>query len=247
MTAPSFAGQRILITGAGKGIGRETAHWLAARGATLVALSRSAGDLALLRSELGSAVAETIAVDLADAAATRAAVARAVPCDKLVNCAGIVRVAAFIDTSVEDFDETMAVNTRAPMIVSQGLVRDWLARGVGGAIVHVSSIAARVGTPDHTAYCASKAALDAMTRVMAKELGPHGIRVNSVNPVVTLTPMAEVAWGDAAKAASMQSRIPLGRFAQPREIAAVIGFLLSDEAAMVHGTCVDVDGGFRAG
>lgn len=247
MMSPSFAGQRILVTGAGKGIGRETVRWLAARGATLVALSRDAGDLAALRDELGDAVAETLAVDLADAAATREAAARAVPCDKLVNCAGIVRVAAFVDTTIDEFDQTIAVNTRAPMIVAQALVRDWLARGVGGAIVNVSSIAAQIGTPEHTAYCASKAALDAMTRVMAKELGPHGIRVNSVNPVVTLTPMAEVAWSDVAKAAAMQSRIPLGRFAQPSEIAAVIGFLLSDEAAMVHGTCVDVDGGFRAG
>ncbi len=247
MAFPSFAGQRILVSGAGKGIGRETVRWLAARGAKLVALSRDAADLAALREELGDAVTETIAVDLADAAATRDAISRAVPCDKLVNCAGMVRVAAFVDTTVSDFDETLAVNTRAPMIVSQVLVRDWLARGVGGAIVNVSSIAAQVGTPEHTAYCASKAALDAMTRVMARELGPSGIRVNSVNPVVTLTPMAEVAWSDEARAAAMRARIPLGRFAQPAEISAVIGFLLSDDAAMVHGTCVDVDGGFRAG
>ena len=247
MTSPRFAGQRILVTGAGKGIGRETVRLLAAQGASVVAMSRDAGDLAALRRELGDAVAETIAVDLADAAATRDAAARALPCDKLVNCAGIVRMAAFVDATVADFDETMAVNARAPMLVSQALVRDWLARGVGGVIVNVSSIAAHVGTPEHTAYCASKGALDAMTRVMAKELGGHGIRVNSVNPVVTLTPMAKVAWSDPAKAAAMQSRIPLGRFAQPGEIAAVIAFLLSDEAAMVHGTCVDVDGGFRAG
>ncbi len=247
MTPLSFEGQRILVTGAGKGIGRETVRWLAARGATLVALSRDAADLAALRGELGDAVAETIAVDLADAVATRDAVSCVVPCDKLVNCAGIVRVSSFVDTTVSDYDETLAVNARAPMIVSQALVRDWLARRVSGAIVNVSSIAARVGTPGHLAYCASKAALDAMTRVMAIELGPHGIRINSVNPVVTLTPMAAVAWSDVTRAAAMEARIPLGRFAQPAEIVAVIGFLLSDDAAMVHGTCVDVDGGFRAG
>ena len=81
---------------------------------------------------------------------------------------------------------------------------------------------------------------------MARELGPHGIRVNSVNPVVTLTAMAEQAWSDPAKRAPMLQRIPLGRFAEPDEVAAVIVFLLGDDAAMVHGSCIDVDGGFRA-
>lgn len=85
-----------------------------------------------------------------------------------------------------------------------------------------------------------------MSRVMASELGPHGIRVNCVNPVVTLTPMAAKAWSDAAKAAGMLSRIPMGRFVEPEEVASVILFLLSDGAAMVHGSEILVDGGFRA-
>jgi L-xylulose reductase len=156
-------------------------------------------------------------------------------------------MASFVDTPADLFDRVMAVNARAPMIVAQVVVRDLLCRKVPGAIVNVSSIAARVGTADHTAYCASKAALDAITRVMALELGPHGIRVNSVNPVVTLTPMAQQAWSDPAKAAQMKNRIPLQRFAQPEEVASVIAFLLGPGAAMVHGTCIDVDGGFRAG
>jgi NAD(P)-dependent dehydrogenase (short-subunit alcohol dehydrogenase family) len=133
------------------------------------------------------------------------------------------------------------------MVVAQEVVRGLLARGARGAIVNVSSIAAQVGTPDHTAYCASKGALDAMMRVMARELGPAGIRVNNVNPVVTLTPMAVQAWSDPAKAGPMRARIPLQRFAEPAEVAEVIAFLLGDAARMVHGTCVDVDGGFRAG
>jgi NAD(P)-dependent dehydrogenase (short-subunit alcohol dehydrogenase family) len=240
----SFDGQRILVTGAGKGIGRATACLLARRGAHVVALSRSPADLSALADEIGCT---TLAVDLADVARTRAAVQAALPVDRLVNNAGIVRTAPFIEATVEDFDATLAVNTRAPMVVAQAVVRDLLRRGVGGAIVNVSSIAARLGTRDHSAYCASKAALDALTRVMACELGPHRIRVNSVNPVVTLTPMAEQAWSDPQRAAGMRARIPLARFAQPDEVAAVIAFLLSDEAAMVHGTCVDVDGGFLAG
>jgi NAD(P)-dependent dehydrogenase (short-subunit alcohol dehydrogenase family) len=86
-----------------------------------------------------------------------------------------------------------------------------------------------------------------MTRVMAVELGPHGIRVNSVNPVVTLTPMADKAWSDPVKAASMLARIPLGRFVQPSEIASTIAFLLSDDAGMINGVTLTVDGGFSAG
>jgi L-xylulose reductase len=235
---------RVLVTGAGRGIGRATAQLLAAKGAQVWALSRSADDLASLQAEIGC---RTLAVDLADAAATRKAVESALPIDALVNCAGIVELSSFVDTPADLFDRVMAVNARAPMIVAQAVVRDLLRRKVPGAIVNVSSIAAQVGTPDHTAYCASKAALDAITRVMARELGPHGIRVNSVNPVVTLTPMAQHAWSDPAKAALMKNRIPLQRFAQPEEVASVIAFLLGPGAAMVHGTCIDVDGGFRAG
>lgn len=185
-------------------------------------------------------------MDLADVANTRAAVRSALPLDLLVNCAGIAQLTPFMDTTVEDLDRLMATNTRAPMVVAQEVVRDLLRRGVPGAIVNVSSIAAQVGITGHTAYCASKAALDAITRVMAVELGPSGIRVNSVNPVVTLTPMAVLAWSDPARSASMLNRIPLQRFVQPEEVASVIAFLLSDDARMVHGTCVDVDGGFRA-
>lgn len=240
----NIADRRILVTGAGKGIGRATVQLLARRGAHVIALSRDPADLATLAAETGC---ETLALDLADAVRTVGAVRKALPIDGLVNCAGIALLASFVDTTVEDFDRVIAVNTRAPMIVAQIVVRDLLERGVPGAIVNVSSIAAQVGTLDHTAYCASKGALDAMTRVMARELGPHGIRVNSVNPVITLTPMATLAWSDPAKADRVRERIPLRRFAQPEEVASVIAFLLSDESSMVHGTCIDVDGGFRSG
>jgi L-xylulose reductase len=245
----SFHRPCTLVTGAGKGIGRETVAHLRRLGHEVIALSRSPDDLASLQAETGC---ETLAVDLADAAATRAAVRRAVAgrataVNGLVNCAGVVHMAAFVDATVEDFDQTLAVNTRAPMVVAQEVVKELLARGLPGAVVNVSSIAAQVGTPLHTAYCASKAALDAMTRVMARELGPQGIRVNSVNPVVTLTPMGEKAWSDPARAQPMLARIPLGRFAQSADVASVIAFLLGDGAAMVNGTCIDVDGGFRAG
>ena len=113
--------------------------------------------------------------------------------------------------------------------------------------MNVSSLASGVSLRDHGGYCASKAALDAVTRVLAVEWGPDGIRTNSVNPVVTLTPMAEQAWSDPAKAGPMQARILMGRVERPREVSDVVCFLLSDAAIMVDSVCLDVDGGFRAG
>ena len=238
-----FDGKRALVTGAGKGIGEAAARMLAERGAAVVAVSRSQADLDALRAGIGC---EIVAVDLADAAATRAVARAAQPIDLLVNNAGTTELQPFLDTSVETFDRLVAVNARAAMIVAQECARSMIAREVKGAIVNVSSLASEIGIPDHTAYSASKGALDAMTRVMARELGPHGIRVNTINPVVTLTAMAVKAWSDEAKAESMLSRIPLRKFAQPEEVAEVIAYLLSDAASMVNGVCLLVDGGFRA-
>jgi len=239
----SFSGRRALVTGAGKGIGRATARMLSTSGAKVVALSRSAEDLESLQAETGC---ETLVCDLADPAAARQAARTALPIDLLVNNAGMTDLAPFLKTSEEAFDRLIAVNCKAAMIVAQEVAGDMIRRGAKGAIVNVSSMAAFQGVPEHAAYCASKGALDALSRVMAVELGAHGIRVNCVNPVVTLTPMARKAWSDEAKAAAMLARIPLGRFVEPEEVASVILFLLGDGASMVSGSQVLVDGGFRA-
>lgn len=237
----SFQGKRVMLTGAGKGIGRAIAEMLVARGASVYAMTRSADDVAALKADLKI---EAVAVDLADVAATRAATQAGLPCDYLINNAGTTELQPFLDTTVEAFDKLIAINTRAPMIVAQDYARERIAAKKGGAIVNVSSVASFIGFADHAAYCASKAGLDGLTRVMARELGPHGIRVNAVNPTVTLTPMAVKAWSDPAKSAGMMGRIPLGRFATPEDVAEVVLFLLTDAAAMLNGLAMPVDGGF---
>lgn len=242
--ANEFAGRRALVTGAGKGIGRELVEALVGRGAEVVALSRTQADLDSLQAETGYM---TIEADLEQTERAAELVRSVLPVHMLVNNAGISVLSPALETTEDAFFRAVRVNAWAALRIAQVIAGDLVSRGAPGAIVNVSSVAASVGLADHAAYCASKAGLDAITRVLAVELGPHGIRTNSVNPTVTLTPMAEMAWSDPAKAGPMQARIPLRRFVRPREVADAVCFLLGDGAAMINGTCLDVDGGFRAG
>lgn len=236
-----FADERIVVTGATKGIGRATAKLLADRGARIVAVGRDQADLASLAAEID---AETHAVDLADPEAVRKLAKAIQPVDRLVNNAGTTTLRPFLETSVAAFQEIMAVNVLSAMIFGQESAKSMISLGKKGSIVNVSSISSSLGFTDHAAYCTSKGALDSLTTVMANELGRQGIRVNAVNPTVVLTPMAVKAWSDPAKAGPMLQRIPLGRFFQPEEVAETIAFLLSDKASMVNGVTMPVDGGF---
>jgi L-xylulose reductase len=237
-----FKNRRALVTGAGKGIGREIAVQLHRFNAQVVAVARTESDLKALKDEIGC---ETIIAELGDPAEAKRAADEAGDIDLLVNNAAIAILQPFLKTTVEAWDTTMAVNLRAIVIVSQIVAARMIARGVGGSIVNVSSMARFQALRDHAAYCASKAGLDQLTAVMAVELGEYGIRVNSVNPTVVLTEMGKRAWSDPAKGGPMLARIPLGRFAECEDIASVVCFLLSDAGGMLNGLALPIDGGFH--
>ncbi|XP_038065928.1 L-xylulose reductase-like [Patiria miniata] len=239
-----FDGKRALVTGAGKGIGRDTAKMLAQCGAEVFALSRTQEDLDSLKKEVPSI--HTLCVDLGDRQASKVAIENIGAIDLLVNNAAIAALQPFLEVSHDQFTSMMDVNVRAVIEVSQIAARTMVARKCGGAIVNLSSQASLVALANHTVYCATKAAVDSVTRSMAMELGPHQIRVNAVNPTVVNTAMGLVGWADPKKADPMRARIPLGRFADPSDVVNVILFLLSDRSAMVNGVTLPIDGGFVA-
>jgi NAD(P)-dependent dehydrogenase (short-subunit alcohol dehydrogenase family) len=246
-----FTGKSAIVTGATKGIGRDIALALAAAGCRVAATGRNGGELRSLAKEIEAAGGECIvhAADLADAGECEAMAARFCAelgvVDVLVNDAGLSIPERILDLDAAHWDRTLAVNLRAPALVTKVVAKAMIASG-GGAIVNVSSNACMAGIEEHAAYCASKFGLDGLTKVMAVELGPHNVRVNAVAPTVVLTPMGDQVWGDSVKAAPVKARIPLGRFALPSEVTAVVLFLASPAAAMIHGETILIDGGVNA-
>jgi NAD(P)-dependent dehydrogenase (short-subunit alcohol dehydrogenase family) len=242
-TTFDFSGRSILVTGASSGIGRATVEALCASGASVVAAARNVNELARLAEETGC---EPLTLDVGDEAAIDEALASLDVFDGLVNCAGITVLEPALDTTAGSFDRVMAVNARGAVLVAKHVARAMVDAKRAGSIVNVSSQAGLVALDDHLSYSASKAALDSVTRTLCVELGPFGIRVNSVNPTVTLTPMAVLAWSDPVKRDPALQAIPLRRFAEPAEVAAPVMFLLSDAASMISGVSLPIDGGYTA-
>ena len=254
MSGIRLDGKRALITGATKGIGADIAESFAAAGATLVLSGRDESELAAARTSLADRFGveiRTAAVDLANvdgpAQLAEQAVAAFGGLDVLVNNAGISHTQPVVDTDPALFDATIAVNLRAPALLGAAIGKAMMEAATGGSIVTVASAAALAPLPDHYAYCASKAGLIMATKVLARELGQYGIRANSVCPTVVLTDMGQRVWGEEKKAAPMLARIPLGRFAVPREVSEAVLWLASDAASMVNGVDIAVDGGYTMG
>ncbi|GAV07731.1 hypothetical protein RvY_17538 [Ramazzottius varieornatus] len=237
-----FSGRRVLVTGSGRGIGHGLVCRLAELYAEVFALTRSdSGIETLQRLQLPNV--HPVQCDLEDWEATRKTVESIMPVDLLINNAGIFIGKSFLQTKQLSFDRTMSINVKAVINVSQVVAKSMIERQYPGSIVNVSSVAAIRAIEDHSAYSASKAALDAITRVMAVELGAHKIRVNGVNPTVILTDMGRQGWSDPAKANPLLDKIPLHRFGEVEEVVSCILFLLSDQAKFVSGAHLPIDGG----
>jgi NAD(P)-dependent dehydrogenase (short-subunit alcohol dehydrogenase family) len=245
-----LAGRTAWVTGSTSGIGEAVVHVLAASGATVLVSGRDAARADAVTAAITAAggTARTLVADLAaPPAQLRATAARAVELaggrlDVLVNNAGVYPVSATEDLADEDLEAMLAVNVRAPHVLVGALAPAMADRG-DGVVVDIGSWMARVGSPFGAMYTATKAALEQLTRSWAAEYGPRGVRVNTVAPGVTATP------GNAEAAAvldQMTASTVAGRPVRPVDVALAVRWLASDEAAFVHGTTVDVDGGISA-
>ncbi|XP_070339957.1 carbonyl reductase [NADPH] 2 isoform X1 [Equus asinus] len=207
----NFHGLRALVTGAGKGIGRDTVKALHALGARVVAVSRTNADLVSLSKECPGV--EPVCVDLGDWEATERALGSVGPVDLLVNNAAVALTYPFLETTKEVFDRSFNVNLRSVFQVSQIVARGMIDRGVPGSIVNVSSMVAHVTFPNLAAYSCTKGGMTMLTKAMAMELGPHKIRVNSMNPTVVLTAMGKHVTADPEVLRKLKERHPLQKFA----------------------------------
>jgi NAD(P)-dependent dehydrogenase (short-subunit alcohol dehydrogenase family) len=250
-----LAGKVAIVTGAAQGIGRACAERLAKEGAKVVLTDINAGNGQRAAQEIAAAggAVQFAACDVAKEADVQAAVAAALKAhgriDVVVNNAGILDDAPFLELPVSEFDRILGVNLRGAFLMGQAAARQMVRQGTpggsaqAGAIVNMSSINERFALPDHVAYSISKGGISQLTKAMAIALAPHGIRVNAVGPGTIETPLLEGVIKDKAFREKVLSRTPIGRFGQPREIAAIVAWLASEEASYVTGTTIFADGG----
>jgi meso-butanediol dehydrogenase/(S,S)-butanediol dehydrogenase/diacetyl reductase len=247
MTRDSRSSRVALITGAGSGIGRATAHRLAADGYRVALLGRRRNALDETATEVGGTDrAMVLPCDVTDVAAVRAAVATVLDTfgriDVLVNNAGISATAPFAEVTLDRWRQVMAVDVEAVVTVTQAALPSLLDHR--GSVVNVASLAGLGGDPKMTIYNAAKGAVVNLTRSLAVELAAQGVRVNTVAPSLTTTD-ATADIPDADRAEFIR-RIPMGRAAEPAEVADVIAFLAGPDSRFVTGVVLPVDGGVRA-
>ena len=245
-----------LITGGAGAIGRATARRFAAEGASVVVADRNQGraeEVAASVQAAGGSPALGLAVDVTSDASVAAMVDQAVATfgqiDILFTCAGVLVSGSVTETSIADWERTLAVNLTGPFLASRHVVPVMLANG-GGSIIHMSSTAGLVGETSIAAYCASKGGVLMLARQMALDFARQGVRVNVICPGWIDTPFndpaIEAAGGREALAPFVEQTVPMGRQGTPDEVADVVSFLASDEARLMTGSIVTVDGGLTA-
>lgn len=240
------------ITGCAGGLGLAIARRLAASGARIVALDRDAASCDRAVSalvEAGFSDAVGVAADVASSRAVESAFAeidhRVGRLDILVNCAGVREVKSVIDLEAEEWDRVIAINLSGPFYCTKEAARRMRHTG-GGSIINISSVAAFMGMPHRPAYNASKAGLAGLTRNLAKDLAPMGIRVNAVAPGLLRTDLTEAYFKDAAFVDGLQTIVPLGGAGGPDDVANAVRFLCSPMSKFITGVVLPVDGGWSA-
>ena len=237
-------GELALVTGAGRGIGRGCVEALADAGARVIAVARSADDLAAVAAHSSGRV-EAWPADVTSDELVRKI--EALPdLTILVNNAGGNRPQAFAEVDDESMDFVIDLNVRAAFRVARAAVRSMLASGKQGSVVHMSSQMGHVGSPKRSVYCMTKHAIEGLTKAMAVELAPHGIRVNAVAPTFVETPLTKPMLDDPEFRAFVQGMIPLGKLGAIDDVVAAVLYLVSPAAGMVTGHSLKVDGGWTA-
>lgn len=242
---PSFRldGKRALVTGASSGIGFAAAAALAEAGAEVVMVARREAEL---REAAGTVGATAHPLDITDLGATAAFVAAEGPFDVLVNAAGLARHSPALDTTPGDYDAALNLNLRAAYFLTREVARGLIGAGKPGSLINISSQMGHVGGPDRAVYAATKHALEGMTKAMAIEWGPHGIRVNTLCPTFIRTPLGEQTLADPERRAWIEAKIKLGRVGEVTDIMGPVVFLASDASALMTGTHLLIDGGWTA-
>lgn len=247
---PSFRvdGKRALITGAGRGIGLAAASVLAEAGAHVTLVARTACEIeaaAAAICERGQS-AEALVLDVTNLDATKRALAAREVFDVLINNAGRNRPALLEEVTVEDFDQIFSLNVRAAFFLAREVGLRLVAEKRRGSIINLSSQMGHVGAARRSVYCASKHAVEGFTKAMAVELGPHGVRVNSIGPTFLETPMTESFWSDGAFRDEVLKKIKLRRIGTLDDVTGAILFLASDASALMTGSALMLDGGWTA-
>ena len=250
LRTPSFRldGRRALVTGAGRGIGLAAAHALAQAGAQVTLVARSAAELetacARIRADGGQAQAGVL--DVTDSGAVARFMAAQPAFHILVNNAGTNRPSLITEMQDADLDLVLGLNVKATLFVTREVVRGMLAAGRGGSVITVSSQMGHVGGPKRSVYCATKHAVEGMTKSLAWELGPHAIRVNTICPTYIETAMTAGMLADPAFRAFAERGTALGRVGRLDEVMGAVVFLASDASTLVTGSALMVDGGWTA-
>lgn len=247
---PSFGldGKRALVTGAGRGLGLAAAAALASAGAEVVLAARSAEELEQVAEAIraGGGKASTLVLDVTRTGEATETILAAGRIDILCNNAGTNRPKPVWDVTEDDYDAVIDLNLKAAYFVARAAAMNMIASGVKGSLIHMSSQMGHVGGLNRTLYCASKWGMEGMSKALALDLAPHGIRSNTIAPTFIETPLTRPFFENQDFLRSVLSKIKLGRLGQQQDIMGAVVFLASEASALMTGTSLVVDGGWTA-